>query len=455
MAAESTWARRVVDSRGGHFRIETGSPRVGRDGPEPTKIYSSNDNGEVFLIAHGHGSGLGRIACDKSIEINAGDKNDPNSIDIRISAATGDITIVAPRGRIRLQAKDMMFSADRDIDFNAGRNINLHSSVGRTYIKANSAQVQAKRGNMVPESYGAKVTKNSFIPDSTLAKVFDPKSQNTKPGAAPGGFDGVAGAALKGYGFSLEDLGISDQTGAIDAIEATEKVMKSKLVGPLQKASNLLSGKLGDNLGDVLKGAGAGDLVNKVSGAIDDPIQSALGLAGVAGVPGSETIANAGAKFLGGQLPGVGGAMDTIKGIGNTVLTGNIETLTASAASSLGIAKGGNALTGLSKMIGTGSVAKGAAATVGNFTSDKLASLVGDTIPTHPDIPDEQTIKGLANSTAMYMDNLAQDFLTASNTPNVLKKVGDAANVDLEKRLLEGEEIIGELKEVSKKFKLQ
>ena len=455
MAAESTWARRVVDSRGGHFRIETGSPRVGRDGPEPTKIYSSNDKGEVFLIAHGHGSGLGRIASDKSIEINAGDKNDPNSIDIRISAATGDITIVAPRGRIRLQAKDMMFSADRDIDFNAGRNINLHSSVGRTYIKANSAQVQAKRGNMVPESYGAKVTKNSFIPDSTLAKVFDPKSQNTKPGAAPGGFDGVAGAALKGYGFSLEDLGISDQTGAIDAIENAEKAMKSKLVGPLQKASNLLSGKLGDSLGDVLKGAGAGDLVNKVSGAIDDPVQSALGLAGVAGVPGSETIANAGAKFLGGQLPGVGGAMDTIKGIGNTVLTGNIETLTASAASSLGIAKGGNALTGLSKMIGTGSVAKGAAATVGNFTSDKLASLVGDTIPTHPDIPDEQTIKGIANSTAMYMDQLKQDFLTASNTPNVLKKVGDAANVDLEKRLLEGEEIIGELKEVSKKFKLE
>ena len=53
--AEQNWGRRVVDSRGGHFRIETGSPRVGRDGPEPTKIYSSNDSGEVFLIAHGHG----------------------------------------------------------------------------------------------------------------------------------------------------------------------------------------------------------------------------------------------------------------------------------------------------------------------------------------------------------------------------------------------------------------
>ena len=107
-------------------------------------------------------------------------------------------------------------------------------------------------------------------------------------------------------------------------------------------------------------------------------------------------------------------------------------------------------------MIGTGSVAKGAAATVGNFTSDKLASLVGDTIPTHPDVPAAQAIKNVSNSTAMYMDQLKKDFLTAANTPNVLKKV-DAAikEVDLEKRLLEGEEIIGELKEVSKKFKLE
>ena len=455
MSAENTWARRVVDSRGGHFRIETGSPRVGRDGPEPTKIYSSNDKGEVFLIAHGHGSGLGRIACDKSIEINAGDKNDPNSIDIRISAATGDITIVAPRGRIRLQAKDMMFSAERDIDFNAGRNINMHPGVGRFYVKANTAQVQAKRGNMVPESYGAKVTKNSFIPDTTLAKVFDPKSQNTKPGAAPGGFDGVAGGALKGYGFSLEDLGISEQTGAVDAVENAIKEASSKLINPLQKASNLLSGKLGDSLGDVLKGAGAGDLVNQVTGGIDDPVGSALGLSGIDKIPGSTTIASAASNYLGGQLPGVGGAMDTIKGIGNKVLTGNIETLTASAASALGVTPGGNSLTGLTKMIGTGSVGKGAAATIGNFSSDKLAALAGDTIPTHPDVPVEQTIKGVANSTAMYMDQLKQDFLTASNTPNILKKMDDAIkDVDLEKRLLEGEEIIGDLKNVAKKFKL-
>ena len=124
--AEQNWGRRVIDSRGGHFRIETGSPRQGRDGPEPTKIYSSNDKGEVFLIAHGHGTGLGRVACDKSIEINAGDKNDPNSIDIRVCAATGDVTITANRGRVRVHGKDLMFTADRDIDIKAGR-IDLNS----------------------------------------------------------------------------------------------------------------------------------------------------------------------------------------------------------------------------------------------------------------------------------------------------------------------------------------
>ena len=81
--------------------------------------------------------------------------------------------------------------------------------------------------------------------------------------------------------------------------------------------------------------------------------------------------------------------------------------------------------------------------------------MVGDTIPTHPDVPAEQAIKNVSNSTAMYMDQLKKDFLTASNTPNVLKKVGEAVDVDLEKRLLEGEEIIGDLKTVAKSFSLE
>ncbi len=458
MANAENWGRRVIDSRGGHFRIDSGNPQQTLAGPETVKIYATNDNGEVFTIAHAHGEGLGRIACDKTIEIRAGDKNDPNNIDIRISAATGDITINADRGRVRVNAKDIMMTADRDIDLKAGRNVNLQSGSGRVLIKGNSAQVKAKRGNLVPETWGARVTKNSFIPDDTLAKVFDPAAQNTSLGAAPGSFDGVPGGALKGFGFTLEDLGISPQTGGVEAVEKAVEAAGSKTINPLQKASNLLEGKLDDPLGSVLEKAGAGDLVNKVKGGLDavnNPVKTALGLSGLDSIPGSTTIANAAKNYLGGQLPGVGAAMDTVKGIGNKVLTGSLSSLTTSAASALGVKPGGNALTGLKTLIGTGSVAKGAAATIGNMSNDALASLpVKGVVPTHPDIPDEKTIKDVSNSTAMYMKNLEQDIIKAANDPNLIKKLSGATGIDINKTLLQGEEIIGDIKDVSNKIKL-
>ena len=455
IADGKNWARRVVDSRGSHFRIESGSPLIGLDGSETVKIYACNDNEEVFMMAHGHGSGLARMACDKTIEVRAGDKNDPNNIDIRISAATGDITINADRGRVRVEAKDIMLHATRDVDINADRNLNLKSGSGRILLKGNTCTVDAKRGNVCPESYGAKVTKNSNIPDDTIEKVFSPQSQKPSLGAGPGGFDGVAGGAVKGYGFALEDLGISGQTGGKEAVEKAIAEGSSDIIPPLQTASNLLKGNLDESLGDVLKASGASDILGKVKGgldALDNPLQAALGLSGVK-IPGSMSIAGAADKFLGGTK--FGSAMNVIKGVGGKVLTGNISSLTAGAMKSLGVKPGGSALTGLSTLIGSGSVAKGAAATVSNMTSDALASLpTKGIIPSHPDLPSEQQIKALSNSTAMYMESLKGDFLRAANTPNVLKKVSDAAGIDIEKRLLAGEEIIGDIKDVAAKFKL-
>jgi len=373
--SEQNWGRRVVDSRGGHFRIDTGNPRQGRDGPEPTKIYSSNDNGEVFLIAHGHGTGLGRISSDKSIEINAGDKNDPNSIDIRVSAATGDITITASRGRIRLHGKDLMLTADRDVDINAGRNINLHSSCGRILLDANTAQVKALRGNLVPETWGARITKNSFIPDSVLAKIFAPMAQSVISGAAAGSFNGVIGGALKGFGFSLKDLGVTSQTGGIEAVENTNKATEQRTPDPLQNPNNL----------------------------VEPPTP----------IPATE----------------------------NQVLTGNIDSLNASASKELGVTEGGNALTGRKEKFGTGSVGKGAAATVSNQSSDSLATLEGGANPTHPDIPAEQKLDSVNNATALRMEALKQDLLSAKNTPNALNKSVQTSE-DVEQKLLQGEEVI-------------
>ena len=450
----ANWGRRKIQSFGSHFRIESGSPLVGKDGPETVKIYATNDNGEVFLLSHGQGTGLGRIASDKSIEIRAGDKNDPNSIDIRVSAATGDITINADRGRVRVNAKDIMVTANRDIDLKAGRNINLQAGVGRILLKANTAQVKAKRGNLVPESWGKAITKNSFIPDDTIAKIFSPESQSTSLGSAPGGFDGVAGAALKGFNMTLEDLNLSGQTGAIDAIEKAEELVASKLINPLQQASNLLEGKLDDPLGTVLDKVGAGSLKNSIAGglkALENPIGTAMGVSPLSNIPGSTSISNLGNKILSGTP--VGSAMNVIKGTGNKVLTGSIESLTSGAASALGVKPGGNALTGVANVLGTGSVAKGAAATVSNMTSDALASLDGGAFPKIPTIPGEKLSKTLSNNVHLYMENLKQDLVTAAEDPNLKTAITELAQESAE-ALIKGEETIGVLKEVSKKFKL-
>ena len=36
-------ARRVIDSRGAHFRIDTGNPQESLAGPEAVKVYAVND----------------------------------------------------------------------------------------------------------------------------------------------------------------------------------------------------------------------------------------------------------------------------------------------------------------------------------------------------------------------------------------------------------------------------
>ena len=295
------WARRVVDSRGSHFRMDTGSPKNGLDGPETAKIYCSNDKGEVFLLAHGQGSGLGRIACDKSIEIRAGDKNNPDTIDIRVSAATGDITINADRGRVRVNAKNIMVESAQDLDLKAGRNITLQSGTGRILLKGNTVSSSGKRGNLVPKSWGDLVFEGSFVPTDILTGVFAPAAQITSLGSAAGGFAGIAGAAV----------------GA---------------------AGGLVSAATG--------GGGLGAIANTALSAV-------------------------------GGLQG-GGALGSVANIAKSAIGGGgIGGLAAGASKALGVAAGGNGLSGLSDKIGTGSLGSLAAGTIGNFSSDEIASLDG------------------------------------------------------------------------------
>ena len=400
MAADNTanWGRRIIDARGSHFRIESGSPLIGRDGAETFKIYAVNDNEEVFLITHGHGSGLGRMACDKSIEIRAGDKNNPNSVDIRVSAATGDITINADRGRVRVNAKDIGVHAERDIDLNAGRNVNIKAGTGRILLKSNTISSHGKKGNLVHNTWGAKVLANSYVPDDSIAKFFDPKTQETSLGAGPLGDAGVAGAAADGMGVSLQDLGITiPDIGGTEAIEQAIEKAALGLESPLSDLTNFIEGEGANKVSEALTGlkskiggssgfGGFSSLVDKATGKITDQLGG--GIPGIDKmldkVPSGKLIDKATGLLKNptagltnaaiGKL-GAGSALGKVTGIGKNLAAGNIGSLTASAKSLLGVKKGGNALTGIAQNIATGSVGKGAAATVGNMTSDMLASM--------------------------------------------------------------------------------
>ena len=62
------YKRRVIDSRGAHFRIDSGNPTEGLAGAEVYKVFAESDDGDCFIIAHTQG-GLSRIAADKTLEV--------------------------------------------------------------------------------------------------------------------------------------------------------------------------------------------------------------------------------------------------------------------------------------------------------------------------------------------------------------------------------------------------
>lgn len=186
------YRRRVIDSRGAHFRIDSGNPQIGLSDAEVVKIYAQNDEGDVFLISHTQG-GLSRIAADRTLEVRAGDKNQPNIADIRISVANGDIVINADRGSVRVKAKNVMVEAEQDLDLNAGRNVNITAGA-RILIKANTINMEGKRGNGVPNTFGMKMFAGSYVPGDLVEAALGPFSAPSVLGIAAG----VIGAVSSG-----------------------------------------------------------------------------------------------------------------------------------------------------------------------------------------------------------------------------------------------------------------
>ena len=240
--------RRVIDSRGAHFRIDSGNPTEGATGPEVCKVYSVNDNDDTFLIAHTQG-GLARVAQEKTLEVRAGDKNSPGIIDIRVSAANGDITITAVHGSVRVNAKNIMLQSSQDIDIHGGRNVNITAGQ-RISMKANTVATTGKRGNAVAKTFGMGMFSGSFVPGDLVESFVGPFASPTLLGLAGGALSAVTGGGLGGLA-----------SGALGAV----------------------TGGLSGGLGGVVSGAvGAVTGGGGLGGFVADSVISKTGIGGIA-----------------------------------------------------------------------------------------------------------------------------------------------------------------------------
>ena len=223
-AQKKNYARRVIDCRGPHFRIDSGHPQIGASGAEVFKIYATNDNDDVFLIDHTQG-GLSRIFADKTLEIRAGDRNTPQKIDIRISAASGNIAVNADNGSVNVSSKNIMVKATQDLDLNGGRNVNITAGSGRVHLKGNTCSASGKRGNLIHKSFGLNMFAGSYVPNNVLQAAFGADASKTIlakgeaafSSAATGGFGGyLADSVLSSTGIGGAAGGkISEQLGGL------------------------------------------------------------------------------------------------------------------------------------------------------------------------------------------------------------------------------------------------
>jgi hypothetical protein len=97
----------------------------------------------------------------------SGAKNVPGDVSIVIATLNGDITLTAMKnGIIKIKGQNIMLQADEDIDLKAGRNINIISKNGRTYIDSQAVDVNGFKGNLVEATVGSfaqRVFQDSFV----------------------------------------------------------------------------------------------------------------------------------------------------------------------------------------------------------------------------------------------------------------------------------------------------
>ena len=202
--AEKNWERRMIESKGSHFRLDVNNPTVTPGGEEVYTFFSSTDDDDHCAVGHDQ-RGFYKIHNDKTVEIVGGSKSTEQGVDIVISGRSGDVVITADKnGRIVLRGKNVVIQADEDIDMQAGRNISLAAGSGRVLVKGNTLEKSGLKGNLLePEKQWAyRVFENTGLPGGAFAALASPfggiADLATSIASSPSSFGGLVGNAVSG-----------------------------------------------------------------------------------------------------------------------------------------------------------------------------------------------------------------------------------------------------------------
>jgi len=165
---------RSFDSFGPNYSFSISDPMMNGDGTSVFGYYGYTDNKDANMQLFGQ-SGVYHHHTDKTIEMIAGAKNAPGDVSIVIATLNGDITLTAMKnGIIKIKGQNIMLQADEDIDLKAGRNINIISKNGRTYLDSQAVDVNGFKGNLIESTVGSftqRVFQDSFIGFDVLKEL--------------------------------------------------------------------------------------------------------------------------------------------------------------------------------------------------------------------------------------------------------------------------------------------
>lgn len=172
--SNQNWQGRSCVSFGPKVRLDMANPQMGLNGSDVYTIYSVTDNKDIFLMGLSEG-GLGKIYCDQSIEIVAGQKSQSTGVDIVICGKNGDVTITAEKnGQVRIRGKNVVVDADENISLNAGKDIKIKTG-GRFLIQGNEASCDALTGNLAPKgsTFGELVFAGTYVGANIISSAFN------------------------------------------------------------------------------------------------------------------------------------------------------------------------------------------------------------------------------------------------------------------------------------------